>query len=561
MQARLQLRAYNGTTNVGSQYSSLVMNDTNWHQLTVTLTVAVGNAVDLNPMAYRPAGSQSLWVDNITEDCSAAPTNTAPTAALSMTPATGNAPLNVTADASASTDTEGPISSYNFSWGDGATTGPQAGATATHTYSTAGTYTATVTVTDAGGLTATASKTVTVTTAPPTNTAPTAALSVNPTSGTAPVVVTANASASTDPENNISTYGFNFGDGVSVGPQASSSATHTYNTAGTYTVTVTVTDAGGLTSTATQSVTVTETPPANDPVLVAAGDIACAATSTVSSTSCRQQATASLIAGLNPSAIALLGDIQYGNWCTKAGYENNLGPNLSYSPNWGTYKNLMRPVPGNHEYNPVDTTADPTCPASGYVKGTGYFDYFNGVGVTNGAAGDRTKGYYSYNLGTWHIVVMNSEKDFTTTSSAQLAWLKTDLAANSTGCQMVMFHRPRFSSGPHGSDGNQLYAQYVWPVLTQYGVDVALAGHDHDYERFAPQDNNGVATASGVRQFVLGTGGNSHYSWGTIAANSEVRNNDTFGVTAFTLHNGSYDWQFVHEAGKTFTDSGNTACH
>jgi acid phosphatase type 7 len=558
MQAKLQLRAYNGTVNVGNQTTSLIMNDTAWHQLTVTMTVAVGNSIDLNPQAYRPGGSQSIWIDDITEDCSGTPANTAPTAALSVTPSSGTAPLAVTADASASTDAENNIATYSFDFGDGsAVVGPQAGATATHTYTTAGTYTAAVTVTDSGSLTGTASQTISVGTA---NTAPTAALTASPNTGTAPLNVTADASGSTDPQGNIATYSFDFGDGSAVvGPQAGATATHSYTTAGSYTMTVTVLDTGGLSSTATASVTVSAAQ--SDPVLVAAGDIACTATSSVGSTSCHQQATAALIAGLNPSVIAPLGDSQYGNWCTAAGYTDNLGPNLSYSPNWGTYKSLIRPVPGNHEYNPSDPVTDPTCPSSGYVKGTGYFDYYNGVGVQTGAAGDRSLGYYSYNLGNWHVIVLNSEKDFTTTNSAQKTWLTNDLIAHPTGCQIAMWHRPRWSSGPHGSDGNQLYSQYIWPVLNQYGVDVVLNGHDHDYERFAPQDASGVANANGIREFVLGIGGNSHYTWGTTAANSEVRNNDTFGVFGLTLHSNSYDWQFVHEAGKTFTDSGTTACH
>jgi parallel beta-helix repeat protein len=181
-------------------------------------------------------------------------TPTGPTAVLTVSPASGTAPLSVTADASGSTPGSAPISSYSFNFGDGTTTGPQSGATATHTYQSAGSYTVTVTVTDNNGLTATATKNVTVSAQQ--QNGPSAALSVSPASGTAPLQVTADASGSTAGSAPISSYSFNFGDGTTTGPQSGATATHTYQSAGSYTVTVTVTDNNGLTATATKNVTV-----------------------------------------------------------------------------------------------------------------------------------------------------------------------------------------------------------------------------------------------------------------------------------------------------------------
>ena len=181
-------------------------------------------------------------------------TQTGPTAALSVSPASGTAPLQVTADASGSTPGSSPISSYSFNFGDGTTVGPQSGATANHTYQSAGSYQVTVTATDGNNLTSQATKSVTVNAQQATG--PTAALSVSPASGTAPLQVTADASGSTAGSSPISSYSFNFGDGTTVGPQSGATANHTYQSAGSYQVTVTATDGNNLTSQATKTVTV-----------------------------------------------------------------------------------------------------------------------------------------------------------------------------------------------------------------------------------------------------------------------------------------------------------------
>jgi hypothetical protein len=143
--------------------------------------------------------------------------------------------------------------------------------------------------------------------------------------------------------------------------------------------------------------------------------------------------------------------------------------------------------------------------------------------------------------------------------SPQERWLRADLAAHPTACTLANWRHPRFSSGPEGSNREM---QAVWEALYEAGADVVVNGHDHSYERFAPQDPSGLMdSARGIRQIVVGSGGASHFLFNAPLANSEVRNDDTFGVIELTLHRASYDWQFIPEAGKTFSDSGSASCH
>ncbi len=179
------------------------------------------------------------------------------------------------------------------------------------------------------------------------------------------------------------------------------------------------------------------------------------------------------------------------------------------------------------------------------------------------AAGDPNKGYYSYDLGDWHVISLNSMCENVGgcgATSPMVSWLKQDLAANPKACTAAYFHHPLFSSG--SAHGNDPKMRPSWDALYAAGAEVVLNGHDHDYERFAPQTPGGAADASqGIREFVVGTGGKSHYPIGTIQPNSQVRNSDTYGVMKLTLHPASYEWQFVPEADKTFTDSGSDNCH
>jgi hypothetical protein len=214
-----------------------------------------------------------------------------------------------------------------------------------------------------------------------------------------------------------------------------------------------------------------------------------------------------------------------------------------FNPTWGRHKARIKPAVGNHEY--------------GTAGAAGYFAYFGA------AAGDPTKGYYSYNLGAWHIVVINSncgQIGGCGVGSPQEKWLRADLAAHPTSCALSYWHHPFYSSGAeHGNDPEM---GPIFQALYDYGADVVLSGHDHEYERFAPQNANAAAdNAQGIREFVVGTGGRSHYSFGTIRANSQVRNNIAYGILKLTLHPTGYDWQFIPIAGQTFTDSGSDTCH
>jgi hypothetical protein len=277
-------------------------------------------------------------------------------------------------------------------------------------------------------------------------------------------------------------------------------------------------------------------PAASNPVIAAAGDIACPPDVPVTPTTCHQQATSDLLVRLAPTAVLALGDVQY----ERGQLANFL---RSYGRTWGRLKAITHPLIGNHEY-----LSD---------GGAGYFDYFGA------AAGDPHKGYYSFDLGAWHLIALNSQCSWVSggcgPGSPQERWLRADLAAHRNACVLAYWHEPRFSSGQHG--GNPAYDVF-WRDLYQANADVVLSAHDHDYERFAPQDPDGRLDAShGIREFVVGTGGKNHYQFAAAQPNSEVRNGNTFGVLELTLYPTSYHWRFVPEPGKTFTDSGSGICH
>ena len=235
-------------------------------------------------------------------------------------------------------------------------------------------------------------------------------------------------------------------------------------------------------------------------------------------------------------AIATLGDTAYPDASAQNFAE-------CFDPAWRPVKSRIFPALGNHEYHQPGAKA--------------YFDYFGA------AAGDRTKGYYSYDVATWHIVVLNSLCDQVGgcgPGSPQAVWLAADLAAHPTKCSAAYWHYPLFSSGHHGS----ISAMHdLWQILIDHGADVVFNGHDHSYERFAPQTAGGVADpAHGIREFVVGTGGVGFYEFHTPLANSEVRDNNTAGALKLTLADASYTWQFFKAAGPgTLADSGTGTCH
>ena len=229
---------------------------------------------------------------------------------------------------------------------------------------------------------------------------------------------------------------------------------------------------------------------AADPVIMAAGDIACDPDDpgyndgAGTADRCHQQATSDLLLAGPLDAVLPLGDIQYDSSTTAR-------INAVYAPTWGRVKSISRPILGNHEGS----------------SGSGYFDYFNGVGAADGPAGPRGKGYYSYDLGAWHLVALNSNCSAVSCSagSEQETWLRADLAAHPANCTLAYWHHPRWSSG---HDGSNDFMQPLWEALQDAHAEILLSGHSHDYERFAPLDRDGeVDQAEGIRQFVVGTGG------------------------------------------------------
>jgi len=209
-----------------------------------------------------------------------------------------------------------------------------------------------------------------------------------------------------------------------------------------------------------------------------------------------------------------------------------------YDPWWGRHRGRTRPTPGNHEYETAGAA--------------GYFGYF---GASAGLSG---VGYYGYRLGSWHMIALNSEIS-AFPGSPQLEWLRRELAANPTRCALAYFHTPVFGSGSNGSNPHM---QAAWSVLYQSGVDVVVNGHNHSYERFAPQDPDGRPDPPrGIRQFVVGTGGAPLTDFTGIRPNSEARSNRAWGVLKLTLHADRYDWEFVPVAGQMYSDSGGGSCH
>ncbi len=279
------------------------------------------------------------------------------------------------------------------------------------------------------------------------------------------------------------------------------------------------------------SVTPTPTPSPTPPaasgvVLVGAGDIASCGLTT-------DTATAKVVAGI-PGTVFTAGD---------NAYENGSAANFRdcYQPTWGAFRDRTNPSPGNHDY--VTSGA------------AGYFSYF---GARAGPAGT---GWYAYDLGAWRIYALNSNCAVVgcDAGSEQEQWLRADLATSPRTCVLAYWHHPRFSSGQHGNDSE---VAPLWDALYAAGAEVIVNGHDHDYERFAPQTPSGAAdSATGIREFVVGTGGASLRSFATIRANSQVRNSATHGVIKLTLGSSGYAWQFIPAAGGTFTDSGSGTCH
>jgi hypothetical protein len=267
--------------------------------------------------------------------------------------------------------------------------------------------------------------------------------------------------------------------------------------------------------------------PSGDAILVGAGDIA-------SCGSDADEATARLLDAI-PGTVFAAGDDAY-----ERGTADEFG--RCYDPTWGRVRDRTLPAPGNHDYG--------TSGAAGYV---GYF-----------GARARPSGttWYSREVGAWHVIVLDSDCSAVGgcgAGSAQERWLRADLAASGARCTIAIWHHPLFSSGEHGNNAD---LTAFWNDLYAAGADIVVNGHDHDYERFAPQAPDGRSDrARGIREFVVGTGGAALRAFGRVRPNSEVRNASTHGVLRLTLGADGYDWTFVPVAGESFTDSGSGDCH
>ncbi len=259
--------------------------------------------------------------------------------------------------------------------------------------------------------------------------------------------------------------------------------------------------------------------------LVGAGDIA--------SCSFGSARTAALVASI-PGTVFTVGDNAYDNGSV-SDYTR------CYDPTWGRFKDRTRPVPGNHEYQTPGAA--------------GYFWYFGA------AAGNPSSPWYAYDLGAWRIYALNancSSIGGCGPGSAEEQWLRSDLAANPSRCILAYWHEPRFSSGEHGDD---TAVQALWQDLEDFHAELVISGHDHDYERFAPQTATGAPDPNGIVEIVVGTGGKSLRTFGPPVPNSLVRDSSTFGVLKLTLGPDSWQSTFVPVAGGTFTDTASGTCH
>jgi hypothetical protein len=253
--------------------------------------------------------------------------------------------------------------------------------------------------------------------------------------------------------------------------------------------------------------------------LIGAGDIAGCRTDY------QDEATAKIISAI-PGTVFTVGDNAYPDGTTS--------DFSCYNTSWGAFKSRTRPAPGNHEYNSSSTAAP-------------YFNYFGS------RAGPAGRGWYSYDVGGWHIVSLNSERNLST----QASWLKSDLAAHPAKCTLAYWHKPLFTSGSIHSPNTSM--RPIFTVLYNAGAEIVLGGHNHNYERFAPQDPYGKATSNGIRQFVVGTGGAELYGFGSAKPNSQVRHQG-YGVLKLTLYSDHYAYKFI-SVGSSWTDSGTGTCH
>jgi hypothetical protein len=263
--------------------------------------------------------------------------------------------------------------------------------------------------------------------------------------------------------------------------------------------------------------------------VAAGGDVACP----VGGASCADAATAGVIARIGPQALLALGDLQYDTG-TLADFRS------AYARTWGRFRSITLPAVGNHEY--------------GTAGAAGYFTYFGR------RAGRRGEGWYARSIGSWRVIALNSncvEAGGCERGSPQQRWLAAELAAHPARCTVAIWHHPRFSSGRHGDDPR---TAALWATLRARRADLVLVGHEHDYERFSPQNSDGRRDVRGMREFVVGTGGRANYSFTRTRPNSEVRATDLHGVLELDLRARGYRWSFRAVPGDGFSDAGTARC-
>lgn len=286
---------------------------------------------------------------------------------------------------------------------------------------------------------------------------------------------------------------------------------------------------------------------ADDPIIAAVGDIACSPEKRVGS-SCRQQYTAELItARPNIDAVLVLGDIQY--YCGSLWAFQN-----SYDKSWGAFKHKTKPAVGNHEYI---TDGAPDC-TSANEGGAGYFDYFGS------AAGTRGMGWYSWQLGDWKMIALNSqcgEAGGCSVSSEQYRWLESELSNSTAVCTLAYFHHPLFSQDTSGGRSSPSVKPF-WELLYKYGADVVFVGHSHNYQAYPRLDPDGNPDDRGVLQIVSGAGGSNHTGMDpNITPKPFASDNTTFGIVRMTLHPTSFTWEFINDPGSgSYTHSASESC-
>ena len=519
---------------------------TAYSDTTVSSSAAYTYTVD----AFDDAGNRSSQSDPLAVSTPAKPDTTPPTSPEELA-TTSIGPHHVALTWDASTDEVG-VTGYTV-YRDGTPIGTVDGATTAYddtTVSPSATYSYTVDAFDAASNRSPQSGPLAVSTPAVTDTTPPASPTGLATTSVAWNQVGLTWDASAD-EVRVTGYTV-YRDGTRIGKVGGATTSYddsTVSPSTAYTYTVDAFDAAGNHS-------IPSDPPlsvaTSGPVVMAAGDIACDPNDAAyngglgTAVRCRQLYTSNLLTDPNLSAVLALGDTQ--NDC--GGYQAFM---QAYDPTWGRAKAITHPVPGNHEYLDAATSTGTDCSTN--RDAAGYFRYF---GPT---AGDPSKGYYSFDIGTWHIVALNAECNRIggcVAGSPQEQWLHADLVDHPSACTLVYWHQPRFSSSRKGNDPTY---DAFWQDLYAAGAEIVLNGHVQAYERFAPQTPAGVADPNGIREFIVGTGGASHAILGATQPTSEVRDSTTFGVLRLTLLPTGYEWTFIPEAGSRFTDSGTGTCH